>query len=437
VLRRGVSVLTLTAFAVTLALGSQHDASADEQTVYRASVAADGSDTNGPSGAPLLSADGNVVVYQSSASDLAAGDGNGLDDVFAFDRSTGSVSLVSANTGGAAANGPSTPLAVSSDGRFVVFASTASDLTSDVLPGGCAPQDGCNPEIFIRDLASGTTELVSRALDGQPANLPSGAAAVSADGHAVAFASYASNLVPGDTNRAADIFVRDRRAGTTRRISVGPGGVQANGASDTEIVSMTPDGRVIAFSSTASNLGARDTPGTWDVFIRDRAVAATRRMSQYRDGRSGLGRSLFPTISDSGLQVAFMSMAPFASGDRSGSWDIYVKSRSTGLLARVPLTTTGLPRISGDGHWIGFPSNDERLPGLPGRSEQAVVWDRIAHHATIASLAGSAPSTGRVTAVSVSRDGSAAAFDTTGADIAPLDANGTVDIYLRILRPAA
>jgi Tol biopolymer transport system component len=430
-------VLTLTAFAVSLAVGSHPSASADEQTLYRASIAAAGSDADGPSGAPLVSSDGNVVVFQSSAPNLVGGDANGLDDVFAFDRSTGNVSLVSASSAGAAGNGPGSPLAVSADGRFVVFSSTATDLTGDVLPGGCAPQDGCTPEIFIRDLVSGTTELVSRSDDGQPANLPSGAAAVSADGRFVAFASYAANLVPGDTNNAADIFVRDRAAGTTRRVSIGPAGVQANGASDTEMVSMTPDGRVIAFSTTASNLGFRDTRGTWDVYIRDRAAGVTRRISQYADGRPGSGRSLFPTISDSGMQIAFMSMAPFAAGDGSGTWDIYVKSRITGGFTRIPLTTTGLPRISGDGRWIAFPSADPRLPSPPPHSVQAVIWDRVGLHAAVASLAGTTASTGSVSSVSVSRDGSAAAFDTTAGDVAPLDANGIADVYLKILRTPA
>ena len=325
--------------------------------------------------------------FQSSATNLVRGDRNGQDDVFAFDRAAGTVTLVSAGTSTHPANGRSTPLAVSPNGRFVVFASTAGDLTSDAQPSPCPPGQECNVEIYLRDRAAGTTELVSRSAAGQPANLPSGAAAVSANGRYVAFASFATNLVAGDTNRAADVFLRDRVAGTTRRISTGPGGAQANGPSDTQIVSMTPDARFIAFSTTASNLAAHEQPGSWDVYMADRGTGTLRRVS------GAGGRSLFPTISDNGRRVAFMTMAPLARGDRAGTWDIYVRSREG--FTRIPLTTPSTARISGNGRYVAFPSNDPSLPGLPAGSTQAVVWDISAGRAIIASMAGESPAADR------------------------------------------
>jgi Tol biopolymer transport system component len=425
-LRRAATVLTLTAFAVSLALGGHSSASAGEQTTFRSSATNDGSDANAASGTPILAAGGNVVVFQSSATNLVRGDRNGQDDVFAFDRAAGTVTLVSAGTSTHPANGRSTPLAVSPNGRFVVFASTAGDLTSDAQPSPCPPGQECNVEIYLRDRAAGTTELVSRSAAGQPANLPSGAAAVSANGRYVAFASFATNLVAGDTNRAADIFLRDRVAGTTRRISTGPGGAQANGPSDTQMVSMTPDARFIAFSTTASNLAAHEQPGSWDVYVADRGTGTLRRVS------GAGGRSLFPTISDNGRRVAFMTMAPLARGDRTGTWDIYVRSREGST--RIPLTTPSTARISGNGRYVAFPSNDPSLPGLPAGSTQAVVWDISAGRAIIASMAGESPSSGSSTAVWVSADGTTASFDSSAADLVPFDGNGKTDIILRLLQ---
>jgi Tol biopolymer transport system component len=345
------------------------------------------------------------------------------------------VTLVSAAADTGAANGPSTPLAISSDGRYVVFSSSASNLTADPLPGGCEPARGCNAEIFIRDLQAGTTELVSRSVDGQAANLPSGAAAVSDDGRYVAFVSFATNLVVADTNAAADVFLRDRVANTVRRVDVGASGGQANGACDPQVLAMTPDASVIAYSTTASNLGPRDTAGTWDVYLRDRSAALTRRVSQRPDGRPAPGRSLFPSLSADGTTVAFMSIARLVNSDGTGSWDIYVRSRTTGQLTRVPLSTTGIPRLSADGAQIGFPSADPRLGHVPKGSTQAVLWNLSTGRFRIASLDGANASSGTVMAVSLSEDGGAAAYDTTAGDILPVDRNAGSDIIVQLLDP--
>jgi Tol biopolymer transport system component len=132
-------------------------------------------------------------------------------------------------------------------------------------------------DVFVRDRRAQLTRRVSVGPAGQQANRDSSLPAISADGRFVTFTSYASNLVPGDTNNTGDVFVRDRKLQVTRRVSVGPGGQQANGGSVKPAISA--HGRFVAFASSASNLVAGDTNNTTDVFVRDRKAQLTRRVS--------------------------------------------------------------------------------------------------------------------------------------------------------------
>ena len=289
---------------------TQQRASADPITLARISVSPLAAETDGPSGAPLISADGSTVVFQSAADNLVAGDTNGDDDVFAAPATGGPPQLISQAPDGEPADGSSTPLAISADGRFVVFASTADNLGA-VVPRGVV-------EIYVFDRETGGTDLVSKATTGAPGNRSSGGAAISADGRYIAFASAASNLVSSDTNGAVDVFVRDRLHGTTGRVDVGARGVQANGAADPQVVSMSADGSVIAFSSAATNLVRRDINGQWDVFVRYRPRGLTSRISTPQPGVSGTGRSLFPSVSANGNMVAFESLAPLIAGRHRG-----------------------------------------------------------------------------------------------------------------------
>lgn len=139
----------------------------------------------------------------------------------------------------------------------------------------------------------------------------------------VAFSSRASDLVTGDTNGEADIFVHDRQAGTTARISAGPGETQPNGSSTAPAISL--DGRLVAFCSSASNLVAADTNGTPDVFLHDRQTGATTRVSVGLWGQ-GKGASLWPAISRDGRYVAFPdSAADLALGDTNARLDVFVR----------------------------------------------------------------------------------------------------------------
>ncbi|HEX9903677.1 MAG TPA: hypothetical protein VGA77_01815, partial [Propylenella sp.] len=217
---------------------------------------------NAPSKHPSISANGRFVAFDSSASNLVAGDANNADDVFVRDRQTGTTELVSVNTGGLEpGNGRSEHPSISADGRFVAFASRATDLARG-MPLVAADN------IFVRDLQAGTTEWVSRPNTWGDPRGPSQQPSISADGRFVAFHSLAHDLVAGDTNEAFDVFVHDRLTGLTERVSVRSSGGQANQSSGPS--SISADGRRVAFYSLATNLVAGDTNLTGDIFLRDR-----------------------------------------------------------------------------------------------------------------------------------------------------------------------
>ena len=177
------------------------------------------------------------------------------------------------------------------------------------------------------------TMRVSVSSSGIEGNGFSGTPSISADGQFVAFASDADNLVAGDTNGLFDVFVRDRAAGTTVRVSLDSAGGEGNGFSDSP--SISADGRFVAFRSDASNLVAGDTNGSYDVFVYDLATALTERISVDSSGVEGDSYSYVGGISADGQAVAFMSAASnLVSGDTNGSWDVFVHDRTTGIIAR-------------------------------------------------------------------------------------------------------
>ena len=243
------------------------------------------------SGYPAISADGRYVAFYSVASNLVPNDTNGTADAFVHDRQTGATERVSVDSAGNEGNDASgVTTAISADGRFVAFGSAASNLVPADTNGQL--------DIFVHDLQTGTTERVSVDSAGAEGNGESIGPAISADGRFVAFGSWASNLVPGDTNDSCttggpdpsiinckDAFVHDRQTGTTELVSVDSAGNQGNNASpslvsDIEEPAMSADGRYVAFSSQATNLVPGDTNDTLDVFVRDRATTAVNSTSE-------------------------------------------------------------------------------------------------------------------------------------------------------------
>jgi Tol biopolymer transport system component len=223
---------------------------------------------------------------------------------------------VSVNSSEAQADIWSDHPSISSDGRFVAFESEASNLVANDTNGFI--------DAFVHDLQTGATERVSVNSSGRQGNLESGFPSISSDGRFVAFQSLASDLVANDTNNTSDVFVRDLRTGTTQRVSVSSSEAQADNWSDHP--SISSDGRFVAFESIATNLVAKDTNGSRDVFVRDRRGGNTERVSIDSSGKQGNLNSYRPSISSDGRFVAFESEASnLVANDTNSSRDVFVR----------------------------------------------------------------------------------------------------------------
>ena len=344
----------------------------------RVSVGPGGAQAKGGSFDPAISANGRYVAFSSIASNLVAGDTHNIADVFMRDRKRHVTRRMSVGPGGAQANSDSYAPAISAGGRYVAFSSYASNLV--------AGDTNNTIDVFVRNRRTHVTRRVSVGAGGAQANNDSRAPAISAGGRYVAFSSYASNLVAGDTNNTADVFVRDRKRHVTRRVSVGAGGAQANSDSDTPAVSA--DSRYVAFSSYASNLVAGDTNNTADVFVRDRKTQVTRRVSIGPDGAQANSEiSANPAISAHGRYVAFQSDASnLVAGDTNNITDVFVRDRKTQVTRRVSIGPDGAqanngcydPAISAHGRYVAFFSAASNLvAGDTNDTYDVFVRDRL------------------------------------------------------------
>ena len=275
-----------------------------------------------------VSGNGRLVAFTSDADGIVPSDGNGAADVFVVDRTTGAATLVSEGPDGPA-NGPSARPSISSDGTVVAFDSTATDLVKLAPPPVGTP---VSAQVYVRTLATGTIELVSRNQSGGYGSGGSQAASTSADGHAIAFESAASDLVPGDPANQ-DVFVRDRAAGTTTLVSVGAGGGPAAGPSGQAAIAS--DGLIVAFISTASDLVALGPPSitlaaaipaSSEVYARDLLTGDTIRISEAAAGGPGKGSNVGPAVGGDGRYVAFASNSPFlVAGDDNSLADVFLR----------------------------------------------------------------------------------------------------------------
>jgi len=306
------------------------------------------------SGPPAVSASGQFTAFHSYSDNLVANDTNVNYDIFLRDRLAGTTVRVSVDSSGLQASGSSVYPSISADGNLIAFASTASNL---------APGDTNGTwDVFVHDRASGQTRLVSRSTAGVQGNMNSEFPSLSADGRCVAFQSFATNLAPDPNGFTRDAFVHDLMTGETTLVSVGDLGQAANDNCDGTTIS--DDGRLVAFHSSATNLVLGDTNGLTDVFVRDRIAATTVRVSVDSAGaQSTDGYSFNPAFSGDGRFVAFQSSATLASIDIDGGFfDVYLFDRVAGRTLAVTAadpafpadTPTTVPAISGDGRQIAF-----------------------------------------------------------------------------------
>jgi Tol biopolymer transport system component len=296
----------------------------DRQTgaTTRVSVASDGTEGNSASWVSSISANGRFVVFRSASSNLVIEDTNDVYDIFVHDLHTGETTRVSVASDGSQSNGHSWTPVISADGRYIAFDSSATNLvpgdTNEVI------------DVFVHDRQTKQTTRISISSDGEQGNGNSHGPSISGDGVYIAFGSYASNLVAGDTNEEYDVFVHNQLTGETTRISVSSGGVQGNAISHSP--SISSDGHYVAFASSASNLVPDDANGYKDVFVRDLHTGETMLLSSASDGTSGNGDSGTPSISADGLYISFYSEANnLVPSDMNGASDIFVHNRGSAL----------------------------------------------------------------------------------------------------------
>jgi pimeloyl-ACP methyl ester carboxylesterase len=372
------------------------------------------------------SADGRFVVFGSGASNLP-GDANGSGQAYVRDRQTGTTTLVSVNNGGVPANSAPFGLTISADGRYVAFASGASNLPQ-------APTDGSNA-IYVRDLQLAQTERVDVSAD-TVSNGVSFLPSISADGRFVAFVSTATNLAPEATSPTLQIFVRDRVAGLTSIASLGIDGLEGNGRASAPTISA--DGRYVTFFDNATNLTATQTGGSNQVYVRDMQSAQTILASLGSDGLPAngtiFGNGNAPGISADGRFVVFTSNATnLVPGAIDANGDLRVFERDvTGQTTRlvdvdasgVPLAQGGInPTISADGRFVTYQIYNQTLVRDMNTNQSVDVSlapDGTAQNST-SSNQGDPPS--------ISYNGNTVVFTSSATNLIAGDSNAASDVF--------
>jgi hypothetical protein len=392
------------------------------QTTATIDVDSSGNSANAAAGTAAISSDGRFVAFTSSATNLVAGDTNGVSDVFVRDTQTGVTNRVSVSSAGVQANGASTVSDISEDGRFVVFASTATNLVAGDTNGVS--------DVFVRDMQNNTTIRVSVNGGGGQANGASSGGSISGDGSRVVFTSSATNLIgPNDTNGLDDVFMRQvSGAPGTSRISETPGGLNANGASSAGVISS--DGSTVAFVSAATNLVAGDTDGVSDVFVR---TIATNTNQLIADGSA-------PSISTDGKVVAFTSSAALVGADTNGVSDVYRYDRNSSQISLVSQSSSGTvgnaassaASISGGGDYVAFVSSASNLVSGDTNGVADIFVRDTTNSATMrVSVANSTGSQadGASDNPTISSDGGQVAFRSLATNLNGTDGNAASDIF--------
>ncbi len=363
----------------------------------------------------------------------------------------------------------------SSDGRYVAFYSGATNL----YPGATAG------DILLRDRLTSLTTLVSSDLNGSPGNLTSQQPAISGDDRFVVFSSFASNLVPSDTNDNSDIFIKDLQTGAIERVSVATDGSEGDEGSFAP--SISADGRFVAFESFASNFFSGDTPANSDIFVRDRQSHQTEHIGSggafdngpclSGDGRYvafssfgqlvvydrqtqqstiaslapddafGNGESGYPSCSGDGRYIAFTSVATnLVAGDSNGVRDVFVRDMRTATTTRVSVASDATegnaavpdsekPGLSSDGRFVAFTSAASNLVA----GDLNGVADAFVHDVTTGATERVSVSSGGVEAnggsgdfvlVSVSANGSYVVLSSFASNLVAGDSNNFGDVFV-------
>jgi Tol biopolymer transport system component len=434
-----LTLLLLVAAAIGTVAGAKGGAE-PMTTLVSASKAGKGGDGN--SLEPSISGDGRYVAFASRAKNLSPAAKSGKREIFVKDMSTGAVTLASRADGaaGAAAAGNSYDASISADGRYVTFASGAENLGAE---------DTAFNDVFVRDLLAGTTTLVSRATGpaGAAGDGESTDPSISADGRHVAFVSGATNFSNEDTDTPGqtDIFVRDLDTNVTELVSRASGPTGAAGADYSFAPSISADGSRIAFTSRAPLVGDDVDEQSFpeDVFVRDRATATTVLVSRKSGGAGAPSEvdSDEAAISADGLHVAFASSAKLT-GQRSFDINVFVRDLSTEKLELVSVGDEGkagdakrAPAISADGHFVAFQTRGDKVSPADADARVDVFARDMTKGLTVtvsrASGVLGVPADGPSSTPSISADGALVAFDSRATNLSGADGDEVADVFLR------
>jgi Tol biopolymer transport system component len=398
----------------------------------RMSVSSAGAQDDGLNVGEAISAGGGLVAFTSNATDLVPR-ATFTTQVYLHNRFTRRTTILSRGPTGAEGDrsSDSFQLSMSGDGQVVAFSSSADNLVRhDRNRAG---------DVFVRDRRVGVTKLVSQTMSGAEANGTSDYPYASADGRFVAFDSLATNLVVGDTNRRADVFVRDLQTGRIRLVSRSVSRGIANGLSFP--VGISRHGRYVAFESQASNIVAGGTLGRMAVYVRDLATHRTVRVSPAGAKAPCYGTSM----SSDGRYVVYDSKAAnLVASDTNHMEDVFVADRAIHTLTRVSVATGGTQQLGADGAYadggsisangrtVAFASIARNLvPGDTNTVYDVFVHDLVSNTTKRVSISSAGRQGDRRSLdPRISAGGRWVAFFSDARDLVAHDTNARPDIFL-------
>ena len=402
------------------------------------------------SGNASISADCRYVAFSSRASNLVANDSNNHEDVFVYDRMTGTIERVSIADNGDEGDYDSTDPSISADGRYVAFQSEATNLVPNDTNGQNDRSFG--RDIFVYDRTARTMERVSLTDTGGESNQASETPSISGDGRYVAFASGANNLVSGYANGEVNVYVHDRTTHSIVGISVPLGAFSANRNSLNPAISS--DGNFVAFEFSVDK-SVDSTPGYQyrDIYLYHRATRAVERITGTKVGLDAdQTDSRSPSISADGRYVAFQSnLEDLDFHDVNFAVDVFVYDRTEGTTRRVSVNRAGVdepyresthPSISGDGRYVAFESQASNLVSSDTNgSVDIFLKDLVTGDISLLSV-DSAGAQGDSDSFlpSISYDGRCVAFESNATNLGSPDTNDASDVFAAVkeaLAPSA
>lgn len=386
---------------------------------------------------PSLSATGGAVAFESNATNLHPDDTDFDSDVYVKNPTSGEIVLASTSDAGVNGNGESQDPVLSGDGTTVAFFSSATNYD----PGDTNP----DRDLYVKDLATGDIVLASASDTGVKANRESTGPALSADGTVVAFQTLATNLDPGDTDESSDIYVKNLSSGDIVLASTSDLGQKGNSSSQEPALSS--DGTAVAFDSFATNLDPADQDNDFDVYVKVLATGDITLASTSASGVKSNGLSSEAALSADGKTVAFRSSATnLDPADRDTSFDAYAKDLVSGSIALASTSDNGRKSngdcfnvaLSGDGNTLAFLSDATNLDPVDSDTRFDVYVKRLVGDDILVANTSDAgvKANGESLSLALSADATRIAFDSFATNLDPADSDPSIDVYVKtLMRP--